>query len=61
MKLGRFASRKAVPSFELLADKYLDEKYAPENVSEATGIPVSQIRRLAAEIAEAAFEKEVVD
>ncbi len=62
VKLGRLGrgKRRAVPSFELLARKYLSEEYAPENVSETTGIPVNQIKRLAAEIAEAAFEKEVV-
>ena len=50
----------AVPAFELLATKYLDEKYAPENVTVETGVPTNQIKRLAAEIAEAAFEKEVI-
>lgn len=52
--------RKAVPSFTLLAQKYLDGRYAPENVAEETGVPASQTRRIAAEIAHAAFEKEVV-
>ena len=52
--------RSARPVFELLAEKYLSEDYAPETVAYATGVPVAQIRRLAAEIAEAAFEKEVI-
>lgn len=52
--------RKAVPSFTLLADKYLDEKYAPEAVAETTGVSPNQTRRIAAEIAHAAFEKEIV-
>lgn len=52
--------KKAVPSFTLLANKYLSDEYAPENVSETTGVPANQIKRLAAEIAEAAFEKEII-
>ncbi len=38
----------------------MSDDYAPENVSKTTGVPVTQIKRLAAEIAEAAFEREVV-
>ena len=52
--------RKARPAFELLAQKYLSDEYAPEAVSERTGVSPSQIRRLAGEIAQAAFEREVV-
>jgi len=52
--------KQARPVFELLAEKYLSDEYAPENVSERTGVPVSQIKRLAQELAEAAFEKEIV-
>lgn len=53
---GRFG----VPVLELLAGKYLDKAYAPEATEAQTGIPASQTRRIAAEIAEAAFEREVV-
>jgi len=52
--------RKAVPAFELLAEKYLEGTYAPEAVTERTGVPVEQIRRLAAELAHTAFEEEIV-
>ena len=52
--------RKVRPAFELLAQKYLSDEYAPEAVSERTGVSASQIRRLAGEIAQAAFEREVV-
>ncbi|MEO1065811.1 MAG: molybdopterin oxidoreductase family protein [Pseudomonadota bacterium] len=52
--------RKARPSFELLAEKYLSHEYAPEAVSETTGVSANQIRRLAQEIADAAFKSEVV-
>ena len=43
--------------FTHIAEKYLDERYAPETVSRETGIPASEIRRLAADIAHAAFEE----
>jgi len=52
--------RKAVPSFELLAKRYLSKEYAPEAAAEITGIPAADIRRMAAELAEAAFENEIV-
>ena len=52
---GRFA----VPSFQLLAEKYLDERYAPEAVEEETGVSAETIRGLAAEIARVAFEEEI--
>ncbi len=52
--------RKAVPVFQLLAEKYLNEEYSPHAVAEATGVPASQIGRIAEELAEAAFEKEIV-
>lgn len=52
---GRFA----VPAFQLLAEKYLDEKYAPEAVAGETGVPAETIRGLAAEIARAAFDEEI--
>ncbi len=52
--------RKARPVFELLAEKYADEAYAPDNVAAATGVSAQTIRRLAAELAETAFEQEIV-
>ena len=52
--------RKAVPVFELLAKRFLDEKYAPETVTLETGVPAETIRRLAAELAHTAFKEEVV-
>ena len=52
--------RVAVPAFQLLYDRYSSDEYAPENVSERCGIAAETIRRLAAEIAEVAFEQEVV-
>ena len=51
--------RKAVPAFHLLAEKYLDPQYAPENVAEETGVPADQIKRLAAELADVAFNQAI--
>jgi anaerobic selenocysteine-containing dehydrogenase len=52
---GRFA----VPSFQLLAEKYLDPKYAPEKAAERTGISADIIRGLAAEIGRVAFDEAI--
>lgn len=48
--------RKATPVFNLLAARYLDEQYSPENVSERCGIPATTIKRIAKELADAAFK-----
>jgi len=61
--VGRYrlaGGRVVVPAFELLARRYLQPEYAPEAVAERCGIPAATIRRIAAELAEAAFEKQVV-
>ncbi|BCH24410.1 molybdopterin oxidoreductase family protein [Mesorhizobium sp. L-8-3] len=52
---GRFAA----PSFQLLAEKYLDPRYAPEAVAAETGVAAETIRGLAAEIARVAFEETI--
>ncbi|WP_323764633.1 molybdopterin oxidoreductase family protein [Marinovum sp.] len=52
--------RKARPVFELMAERYLGEDYAPEAVAERTGIPAEQIRKIAAELAHVAFKEEIV-
>ncbi|MGI9569117.1 MAG: molybdopterin-dependent oxidoreductase, partial [Desulfobulbia bacterium] len=49
----------AVPVFELLAGRFLDKKYAPENVAQITGISESTIKRVAAELAHVAFKEEI--
>ena len=51
--------RRAVPVFQLVAERYLDPRYAPEAVAETCGIPAETIRRLAAEIAHTAFAEEI--
>ena len=47
---------QVAPVFELLARKYLEPEYAPEAVAERCGVSAATIRRLAAEIAAAAFD-----
>ena len=51
--------RKAVPVFQLIAERYLDEQYAPDNISERCGVPADTIRRIARELAEAAFDSKL--
>ena len=51
--------RRAVPAFELMAKRYLDPSYSPEAAAAVTGVSARTIRRIAAELAEAAFEREV--
>ncbi len=51
---------RVTPVLELMARKYLEPEYAPETVAEACGIDAATIRRIAAELVEAAFEQEVV-
>lgn len=52
--------RCVVPAFQLVAERYLDPQYAPEAVAERCGVAAERIRRIAAEIANAAFEYPVV-
>ena len=52
--------RRAVPSFVLLAERYLDPRYSADRAAAETGIAAETIRRIAAELAEAAFENPVV-
>ncbi|MDQ2093177.1 molybdopterin oxidoreductase family protein [Rhodalgimonas zhirmunskyi] len=47
------------PAFQLLAEAYLDPKYAPEAVAERCGIDASTIRATAAELARVAFDEEI--
>ena len=52
--------RRAVPVFQLLAERYLDRRYAPEAVAARCGVPAATIKRIAAELAHAAFEQQIV-
>jgi anaerobic selenocysteine-containing dehydrogenase len=51
--------REVVPSFQLIAERFLSDEYAPETVAARCAISVSTIRRVAAELAHAAFEQEI--
>ncbi|MCG8548072.1 MAG: molybdopterin-dependent oxidoreductase, partial [Alphaproteobacteria bacterium] len=51
--------RQAKPVFQLLAERYLDPEYGPDAVADRTGIAADTIRRIAAEIAQAAFDTPV--
>jgi anaerobic selenocysteine-containing dehydrogenase len=51
--------RRARPVFHLLAERYLDQSCSPETVGPRTGIPAATIRRIAAELAHAAFDPEI--
>ena len=60
--IGEFTladGRSAVPSFQLIADRFLSEYFSPEKTEEICGVPASTIRRIAAEMADAAFRSEV--
>ncbi|MBT0957580.1 molybdopterin oxidoreductase family protein [Alphaproteobacteria bacterium KMM 3653] len=52
--------RSARPVFELMAERYLGDDYAPEAVQMETGVPAEQTRRIAAELAHIAFQEEIV-
>jgi anaerobic selenocysteine-containing dehydrogenase len=52
--------RAARPAFALMAERYLMPEYAPEAVAARCGVPAETIRRLAAEMAEVAFNQPVV-
>lgn len=51
--------RIAIPVFQLLAERYLDPQYSPDAVSERCGIPADTIRRIARELASAAFDSKL--
>jgi anaerobic selenocysteine-containing dehydrogenase len=51
--------RNAVPAFQLLAERFLDAGYSAESVSSPCGIDAVTIRRIAAEMADVAFNQEI--
>jgi anaerobic selenocysteine-containing dehydrogenase len=51
--------RVAVPVFQLVAGRYLDPRYSPDAVSTRCGIPADTIRRIARELAAAAFDSKL--
>ena len=60
--IGRFAladGRSARPAFDLLAERYLADDWSPEAVAGRCGVPAEQIRAIAGEIADVAFEQAI--
>lgn len=51
--------RQAKPVFDHVVQRYLDPRYAPDAVSERCGIPADTIRRIARELAAAAFDSKL--
>ena len=49
----------AIPAFQIMANRYMEDTYGPEVAALRTGLSAHHIRRIAAELAEAAFEKEI--
>ena len=49
--------RKAVPVFQLMAERYLAPEYAPDTVAAEIGVAADTIRRIAAEMADVAFKQ----
>jgi anaerobic selenocysteine-containing dehydrogenase len=45
------------PVFHMMAERYLEDEYAPEAVADRCGIPAKRIRAIAAELARVAFEE----
>jgi sulfite dehydrogenase (quinone) subunit SoeA len=50
---------KARTVMSLMAERYLDDSYAPEAVAERCGVPAETIRRLALEMGKIAFEEPI--
>ncbi|HET9819946.1 MAG TPA: molybdopterin-dependent oxidoreductase, partial [Rhodanobacteraceae bacterium] len=51
--------RRAVPAFQLVAERFLADDYAPDNVAARCGVDAKTIRRLAAELAHVAFDEAI--
>jgi anaerobic selenocysteine-containing dehydrogenase len=51
--------RRAIPAFQLLAERFLAPAYAAEQVAPTCGIDAGTIRRIAAEIADVAFNQAI--
>jgi anaerobic selenocysteine-containing dehydrogenase len=60
--MGRFKlpdGRRVVTSFQLIAERFLGAEWMPDAVAERCGVSASTIRRIAAELTEAAFEGQI--
>jgi anaerobic selenocysteine-containing dehydrogenase len=52
--------RRAVPAFQLLSERYGSPEYSPEAVSARCGVAAQKIRRVATELGQVAFDREIV-
>ncbi|NIP76430.1 MAG: formate dehydrogenase, partial [Xanthomonadales bacterium] len=52
-------SGTGVPVFELMARRYLADEHSPDAVAGACGIDAATIRRIAAELADVAFNQAI--
>ncbi|MBV8169713.1 MAG: molybdopterin oxidoreductase family protein, partial [Alphaproteobacteria bacterium] len=52
--------RSAVPALQLIAERFIDPKYSPDEAAKTCGVDAATIKRLAAELAHAAFREQVV-
>ena len=52
--------RQARPVFTLMAERYLDEQYAPAQVAAQTGLTTEKIQAIAKELAHVAFSETIV-
>ncbi len=51
--------RRLKTAFTLMAERYLDERYAPANVAAECGVPAETIERIALEMAHVAFKEAI--
>ena len=51
--------RRLKTVFSLMAERYLDERYAPANVAAECGVPADTIERIALEMAHVAFKESI--
>ncbi|MEP6483625.1 MAG: molybdopterin oxidoreductase family protein [Rudaea sp.] len=51
--------RKAVPVFQLLAERFMADEYSADTVAPTCGVDAATIRRIAAELADVAFNQEI--
>ena len=60
--MGRFKlpdGRRVITSFQLIAERYLAPEWAPDAVAGRCGVPATTIKRIAAELAQVAFEEQI--
>ncbi len=60
--MGRYKlpdGRRVVTAFTLIAERFIEAEWSPDNVAERCGVPAETIRRIAAELARTAFEEEI--